>query len=238
MVFTDPPYLMDFNGAIGGDGIENKRHAPIINDKMSKEDGEKFLIDVSKTIRMFCNGAWYVSFYRLGIDDLFRAMAAAGLKWRSLIIWKKNHFNLSASDYKSIYEPIITGYSDDYTPMLYGWNLEHKFHGRKGETDVWEIEIPSVWEINRTKKNDLHPTMKPVELCERAILNSSKRQQIVLDLFGGSGSTLIACEKNKRRARLMELDPKYCDVIIERWQEFTGGKARHEDGRIFNEKGE
>ncbi len=82
-----------------------------------------------------------------------------------------------------------------------------------------------VWFVNKPTKNDLHPTMKPVELVERAVRNSSKSRDIVLDCFGGSGSTLIACEKAGRQARLIELDPKYCDVIVKRWEEFTGKKA-------------
>jgi DNA modification methylase len=86
-----------------------------------------------------------------------------------------------------------------------------------------------VWELKKESKNDYHPTQKPVELPERAITNSSKSGDTILDLFGGSGSTLIACEKINRHARLMELDPKYCDVIIKRWEEFTGKKAIHAD---------
>ncbi len=93
-----------------------------------------------------------------------------------------------------------------------------------------------MWFVNKPVKNDLHPTMKPVELVERAIRNSSKTRDIVLDSFGGSGSTLIAAEKAGRHARLIELDPKYCDVICQRWQSFTGGVARLEsDGRTFEE---
>ena len=91
-----------------------------------------------------------------------------------------------------------------------------------------------MWQIKKPQKNDLHPTMKPVELVERAIRNSSKTQDLVLDPFGGSGTTLMACEKSGRRARLIELDPKYVDVIIRRWQQFTGQEARlQEDAQAF-----
>lgn len=235
MVFTDPPYLMNFTGAVDGAGNTNDRHAPILNDNLSKEDGEVFLRDVATSIRMFCNGAWYVCFYRLGIDKMMNALTSVGLKWRNLIIWKKNHLNLSNSDYKSIYEPIIMGWQSDFEPILYGWNHDHVFHGPKGATDVMEVAVPSVWEIERTKKNDLHPTMKPIALCEAAIMNSSRERQVVLDLFGGSGSTLIAAEKINRQARLMELEPKYVDVIVRRWQEFTGKKATLEaSGATFD----
>ncbi len=236
MVFTDPPYLMNFTGAIDGEGNTRSTHDVIKNDNLSKEEGDAFLRDVATAISQYCSGAWYVCFYRLGIDRLMNAMTDVGLKWRNLVIWKKQRLNLSNSDYKSIYEPIIYGWSSDYEPVLYGWNYKHEFHGSKGATDVIEIQVPSVWEIERTKKNDLHPTMKPVALCEAAILNSSKTNQTVLDLFGGSGSTLIAAEQNQRVARLMELEPKYVDVIVRRWQEFTGKQAKLEaDGRTFDE---
>ena len=232
MVFTDPPYLMNFTGAVDGAGNTNNRHAPILNDNLSKEDGEVFLRDIATSIRMYCNGAWYVCFYRLGIDGMMNALTAVGLKWRNLIIWKKNHLNLSNSDYKSIYEPIIYGWQSDYEPMLYGWNHDHVFNGPKGAVDVVDVAVPSVWEIERTKKNDLHPTMKPVALCEAAIMNSSRERQIVLDLFGGSGSTLIAAERINRLARVMELEPRYVDVIVRRWQEFTGKAATLEAGGL------
>jgi DNA modification methylase len=91
-----------------------------------------------------------------------------------------------------------------------------------------------VWQIKKPAKNDLHPTMKPVELVERAIRNSSKTRDLVLDPFGGSGTTLMACEKSGRRARLMELDPKYVDVIVQRWQDWTGKEAIRADGVSFN----
>ena len=93
-----------------------------------------------------------------------------------------------------------------------------------------------MWFVNKPVRNDLHPTMKPVELVERAVHNSSKRRDIVLDPFGGSGSTLIACEKTGRRARLIELDPRYVDVIVRRWQEWTGKQAtRESDGVAFDD---
>lgn len=235
MVFTDPPYLMNFTGAIDGKGNTRSKHDAITNDNLSKEEGDRFLREVAASIKNYCRGAWYVCFYRLGIDWMMNALTDTGLKWRNLIIWKKNQLNLSNSDYKSIYEPIIYGWQTDYEPVLYGWNIDHEFHGSKGQTDVIEAYVPSVWEIERTKNNDLHPTMKPVELCERAILNSSKRGEIVLDLFGGSGSTLIAAERVGRAARLIELEPKYVDVIVQRWQSYTGQKATHETtGEFFD----
>jgi DNA modification methylase len=105
-----------------------------------------------------------------------------------------------------------------YEPIFYGWTgYNHNFYGGNNGMDIWDIK--------RTAKNDLHPTMKPVELIEKALEDASKSGNIVLDLFGGSGSTMIACEKLSRKSRLMELDPKYCDVIVKRWEDFTGKQA-------------
>jgi len=204
MVFTDPPYLMDFTGAINNDGSKSHSgvHGAIKNDKMSQEDGDKFLFDVVENIKKFSRGAYYISFYRLGLDGLFKAVRDNGLKYKALIVWYKKGGTLSNSDYKSNYEPIV-----------YGWIKDHEFHGGKAEWDFWDIA--------KTKKNDLHPTMKPVELVERAVFNSSKTKQIVLDLFGGSGTTLIACENLSRHSRLMELDEKYAQVIIQRYVDYT-----------------
>lgn len=236
MVWTDPPYLMDFTGAIDGKGNTRSKHKKIANDNLSKDDGEKFLRDFTSQVRAWCQGAWYITFYRLGIDWMFDALKANGLKYRNLVIWKKNQLNLSNSDYKSIYEPMIVGWADDYQPIFYGWNMEHPWYGTKGETDVWEVRLPSIWEIERTKKNDLHPTMKPVELIERSILNSTKNGDVILDFFGGSGSTLIAAARNKRIGRLIELEPRYVDVIVRRWQDFTGQDAILESSQeTFNE---
>lgn len=232
--WMDPPYLMNFTGAIDGNGNTRSKHAKIANDSMSKEDGEKFLRDITTMIKVKVAGSFYVSFYRLGIEWMMRAMTDVGLKWRNLIIWKKNQINLSNSDYKSIYEPVLYGFSDDYHAVLYGWGENHLFRGSKGQPDVMEVGVPSVWEIERTKKNALHPTVKPVALVERSILNSSLPGQTWLDLFGGSGTTLIACQATGRKARLLELEPKYVDVIVRRYAMFTGETPVHaETGEPF-----
>jgi len=209
MIFTDPPYLMDFTGGIHADGSKsfNAKHGSIKNDKMSDEDGNNFLDAINSIIKIKVDGAFYITFYRLGIDKYYASMDRTGLQCRSLVIWDKGNHTLSNSDYMSMYEP-----------MFYGWVNSHKFYGGKNGMDIWRIK--------RTAKNDLHPTMKPVELVEKAILDGSQINAIVLDLFGGSGTTIIACEKNNRSARIMELDPKYCDVIVKRWEDFTGKKAQ------------
>ena len=210
MIFTDPPYNVNY-GSTMKDSI--RYHAgtlggrKIMNDNLG--DGfPQFLTDSLSNLLMFCQGAAYVCMSSSELHTLYSAFIAAGGKWSTFIIWAKNTFTLGRADYQRQYEPI-----------LYGWNADkpHYWCGDRDQSDVWEY--------NKPVKNDLHPTMKPVELVERAVLNSSKSGDIVLDGFGGSGSTLIACEKNNRKARLMELDPKFCDVIVKRWEEYTGRKA-------------
>lgn len=208
MVFTDPPYLMGFEGNVHGDGTKshNAKFGAIKNDKMSREDGDKFILDTFNMIKNFNEGAYYVCFYRLGLDYIFRALDTLDNRYKALIIWNKGNHTLSNSDYMSKYEPIV-----------YGWFNEHNFYGDRSNFDIWDIK--------RTKKNDLHPTMKPVELVEKAMLNSSKKGDIVLDLFGGSGTTLMVSEQLDRNARIMELDPRYVDAIISRWETMTGDKG-------------
>ena len=208
MVFTDPPYLMGFEGNVHADGSKshNAKFGPIKNDKMSREDGDQFILDIFTVIKEFCNGAYYVSFYRLGLDYIFRALDKLNNKYKSLIIWNKGVHTLSNSDYMSKYEPIV-----------YGWFNEHKFYGDRSNFDIWDIQ--------RTQKNDLHPTMKPVALVAKAIQNSSKRGGLVLDLFGGSGTSIIASEQTGRKCYTMELDEHYCDVILQRYINFKGSDA-------------
>lgn len=149
-------------------------------------------------------------------------MEAQNMRWRNLIIWKKEHFNLSPTDYKSIYEPIIHWWADDYQPIFYWWNEEHNFYGRKWESDfINDFQVSSILENQRTRKNDLHPTMKPIELLEKFLNNSTKTGDKVLDLFGWSWSTLIACEKKQRICYMMELTPEYCQTIIKRFHQVT-----------------
>ncbi len=208
MVFTDPPYLMNFEGNVHADGSKsyNAVHGKIKNDDMSREEGDKFIFKIFEIIKQYNKGAYYVCFYRLGLDYIFRALDKLNNRYKALIIWNKGNHTLSNSDYMSKYEPIV-----------YGWFKNHLFYGNRSNFDIWDIE--------RTKKNDLHPTMKPVDLVVQAIKNSSKAEDIILDLFGGSGTTLIAAEQINRKCYMMELDPKYCDVIIKRWETLTGKKA-------------
>ncbi len=224
MVLTDPPYLMNFNWSIWADWKKHwKKHKKIENDDLKWDDGIKFLEDFSRIIKKYCKWSFYIFFYRLWIDKIFKALENVNLRYRNLIIWKKNHFNLSPTDYKSIYEPIVNGWADDYTPIFYGWNAEHKFYWKKNEQDVIDdIQVSSVLENQKTLKNDLHPTMKPISLLEKILNNSSEEWDNILDLFGWSGSTLIACEKKARVCYMMELAPEYVQVIIKRFYDVTG----------------
>jgi DNA modification methylase len=216
MTFCDPPYNVDYANT-PKDKLRGK-HRPILNDNLGG-GFEAFLYDACVNILSVTKGACYVCMSSSELHTLQRAFTAAGGKWSTFVIWAKNTFTLGRADYQRQYEPI-----------LYGWPAGHDRYwcGARDQGDVWFIDKPV--------RNDLHPTMKPVALVERAIRNSSKSRNIVLDPFGGSGSTLIACEKTGRQARLVELDPKYVDTIILRWQEFSGGTATLDgDGRSYEE---
>ena len=215
MVFCDPPYNVNY-GATMKDKLRGTNR-PIANDNLGS-DFEQFLRDACVNMLAVCKGALYICMSSSEIHTLQRVFREAGGHWSTFVVWAKNTFTMGRSDYQRQYEPI-----------LYGWKegAEHFWCGARDQGDVWFIKKPHV--------NDLHPTMKPVELVERAVRNSSKTRDTVLDPFGGSGTTLIACEKAGRQARLVELEPKYCDVIIRRWQEFTGQEAKLDsDGRSYS----
>jgi DNA modification methylase len=215
MVFTDPPYNIGFGGTMSStskDGVlqsyvtENAKHRPIQNDKKSESEFYDFIIEVLSIVQIKCKGAWYISFGSANLHELLRPITDIGMEYKSIVIWVKNQSPMGGGAYRRKYEPIIYG------------NFSSDFYGKPYAED-------DVWEFNRTKKNDLHPTMKPVELVKNALNHGSKSGDVVLDLFGGSGSTMIASEEIGRKACLMELDPKYCDVIVQRWEDFTGKKA-------------
>tara|TARA_R110000772_G_scaffold224959_1_gene335639 strand:- start:218 stop:910 length:693 start_codon:yes stop_codon:yes gene_type:complete len=201
MVFTDPPYLMDFTGGIHADGSKsfNSKHGSIKNDKMNKSEEINFLDAINSNIKLFCDGAFYIFFYRLKLGDYFSSMNRTGLDVRALITWNKGNHTLSNSDYMSKCEHIF-----------YGWVNQHNFYGGNNGVDIWDIP--------RTQKNELHPTMKPISLCEKGINDASKINDKILDLFLGSGSTMVAAHQLNRKCYGLELDPKYCQVIIDRMQ--------------------
>jgi len=215
MVFTDPPYNVNYANT-AKDKMRGTNRA-ILNDNLGDGFYDFLLAALTPTIAN-CRGSIYVAMSSSELDVLQSAFREAGGKWSTFVIWAKNTFTLGRSDYQRQYEPI-----------LYGWPEGATRHwcGDRDQSDVWQIKKPH--------KNDLHPTMKPVELVERAIRNSSRPGNVVLDPFGGSGTTLIAAEKSGRLARLIELDPKYVDVIVRRWQDWTGKQAaRESDGVAFD----
>lgn len=213
MTFTDPPYNVNY--------IQRRRTGPariasITNDNLGAEFGD-FLQSVCERVLAVTRGAVYMCMSSSELHTLHQAFTAAGGHWSTFVIWAKDRFTLGRSDMQRQFEPI-----------LYGWKegQDHFWCGARDEGDVWQVPKP--------KRNRLHPMAKPVCLVERAIRNSSQRGNLVLDPFGGSGSTLIACEKSGRRAAMMELEPKYVDVMIQRWETYTGREAHLEcDGRSY-----
>lgn len=221
MVFTDPPY----NVAYEGRGEKNKL-GKIKNDDMSEDSFEQFCRDFFATYHAVMKplACIYVCHpdSQTGPKLAFEKTFGELFKKSSTLIWVKQSAGMGWQDYRAQHEPI-----------LYGWKEsgsgKHFYCGDRSKTTVWQIGRDA-------QASYVHPTQKPVALPEEAIKNSSKGEDVVLDLFGGSGSTLIACEKTGRVNRSMELDPKYCDVMVIRWQNFTGKKATLDgDGRTFDE---
>ncbi|CAK0765644.1 site-specific DNA-methyltransferase (adenine-specific) [Gammaproteobacteria bacterium] len=216
MIWQDPPYGVNY--ANSAKDKMRGTHRPILNDNLGEDFG-RFLTEALTPALARCDGAIYIAMSSSALDILQTAFREAGGHWSTFIIWAKSSFTMGRADYQRQYEPI-----------LYGW--------REGSTRHWcgDRDQGDVWQIKKPHKNELHPTQKPVELIERAVRNSSRPGDTVLDCFGGSGTTLIAAEKSGRQARLMELDPKYCDVIVRRGQEFTGlTSTRESDGVAFDE---
>jgi site-specific DNA-methyltransferase (adenine-specific) len=206
MVFTDPPYNIGYSGTMSKTtihGVDVKHtttcatYDDIKNDKMNADDFYHFICDILKEIQINCKGAFYICFGSQTLNQLLKPLGDLGIEYKSIIIWKKNQSTISGKDFKSCYEPIVYGRFND---GFYG--------NRFNEEDIWEFQ--------RTLKNDLHPTMKPIPLIENALNKSSKEGMNILDLFLGSGSTMVASHQLKRKCYGMELDPKYCQVIIDR----------------------
>lgn len=261
MVFTDPPYNVDYTGKAG----------KIKNDKMSNDSFSRFLLAAFTQMytAVSSGGGVYVAHADAGLVGIsFRhAFISAGFKLASCLVWRKNAFVIGRADYHWQHEPI-----------LYGWKpgAAHRWYGGRKKTTIQEaaeamsdiiqaadgcyqitigeqvlvisgsdinVEVSpsSVITEDKPLKSALHPTMKPVALVERFLVNSSRPGDIILDPFGGSGTTLISCEKRGRICRTSELDPRFADVIIRRWQEYSGGTAIHaQSGKTFKtcEQGE
>ena len=218
MVFTDPPYNMNY--------ISHDKGG-ILNDNMGEEKFvefcEAFMARLKEGVKT--GGVFYICSGYQSYMPFMYALKTQGMHYAGPIIWVKNTLGMGMNDYRHKHEMIIKVKKEKEPkrkkaqPILYGWN-----GGRHFFTDTHEEA--DVWTISKVASNGmLHPTQKPIALINRAIKNSSRRGETILDLFGGSGATLVAAEKTGRKAYLMELDPKYCDVIIKRWEALSGERA-------------
>ncbi|MBC2722022.1 DNA modification methylase [Desulfosporosinus sp.] len=208
LVLTDPPYNVDYEG-----GTKDK--LKIQNDKMNDDKFLQFLTDAFTRMHEHSKkGAAIYVFHADSEGYNFRnAFKLAGYSLRQCLVWAKNSLVLGRQDYQWQHEPILYGWKD---------GASHVWYGDRKQTTLIKYDKP--------QRNADHPTMKPVGLCGYFIANSSKEGDIVLDPFGGSGSTLMACEQNGRSCYTMEMDPKYCDVIVHRYEELTGQKAQRIGG--------
>jgi DNA modification methylase len=211
MAFTDPPYNVSL-GDHGGQSRDSRRRR-IANDALDPETWEAFVRSWSRLLVESVDGALYVCMSSKEWPLVSRLLAEAGGHWSDTVIWAKDRFVLGRADYQRGYEPI-----------WYGWRegVDHHWCGDRDQSDVWQIARPA--------EAPLHPVMKPLALMERAIRNNSAEDAIVLDPFLGSGSTLIAAERTGRACFGLELDPRYCDVILARWEAFSGDTAVPVDG--------
>lgn len=245
MVWTDPPYNVDYTGKAG----------KIKNDKLSPQQFDTFLrrLLTSASDALCDGGAIYVAHSEAGDGMAFRvAFAAVGFHLSGCLIWRKNQMVMGRSDYHWQHEPILYGWKPTGKHRWYGDRKQTTFFERfAGEVmqrvadDVWQVACgdsilrvsgkdimvedlaSTILSAAKPQKSDLHPTMKPVALVEKMVANSSPRGGLVFDPCGGSGTTLVACERLARRCNMMEYDPGYADVIINRWQDLTGQTAVH-----------
>lgn len=230
MIFTDPPYNVNYGSTknpkygsstrnIWHDGRSDAHKAAIpndaiANDNLSADDWLEFNRKLFTIFKEHCEGDVYM-WGASGPDGMIarRLLVDMGCHWSATIAWIKDSLVLSPANFHRQYEP-----------CFYGWFGKSSFNNSMNSGND-RAGLSDVWSISRPKTSTLHPTMKPVELCEKGVNLSSKQGDVVLDLFGGSGSTLIACERTDRSCYMMELEPHYCDVIIKRWEDYTGEKA-------------
>jgi DNA modification methylase len=206
MAFTDPPYNVDL-GHHGGAARTGRRRT-IANDALPPERWHAFCRAWAQNLLAHVDGALYICMSTREWPTVSRVLGEAGGHWSDTIIWAKDRFVLGRADYQRQYEPI-----------WYGWRegASHYWCGDRDQGDVWTIPRPA--------ESELHPTMKPLALVERAIENSSRPGDLVLDLFLGSGTAVIAAERTERICYGMELDPHYCRIVIARWEAFSGLRA-------------
>lgn len=217
LLLTDPPYNVDYSSkAYGKDkSSKTRKNNQIANDKMTPDEFYKFLLSVFQNAKdnLKDGASFYIWFSDLTTVEFNNAANEAELLVKETLIWEKNNIVLGRQDYQHNHEP-----------CLYGWvkGGSHSWYSDRKQTTVMHFDKP--------QRSDLHPTMKPVALFDYQIKNSTKSGDVVLDLFGGSGTTIMACEQDGRNAYVMEYDPKYVDVIIKRWEDFTGKKAELVEG--------
>lgn len=251
-IWTDPPYNVNYETAAG----------KIANDNLSDAEFRQFLDKVFGCMAdaLKPGAAIYVAHGENEGLNFRAAFIGAGLKLSSVVIWRKDSLVLGRADYQWIHEPILYGWKPGAAHRWFGGRKQTSVSeaGTAGSPFVqrpdgrWQITIgeeqlivdggstvefveDTIMRELRPKRNDVHPTMKPVALIERMLRNSARTGDIVMDPFGGSGSTLMACEQLGMSARLIELDPRYCDVIVNRWQDYSGGLATRHDGLTFEE---
>lgn len=231
MVFTDPPYNVNYGAVLnhpswkrtkdknGNPASRKAGNDQIKNDNLSDEEWTLFVKNYMQNILKYCNGAIYICMSNKEMYSNQRIFIDQGGQWSSFIIWKKDSFVLGMQDYQRQYEPI-----------LYGWKKGAKrfWCGDRNQSDIWEVKRP--------KSSPEHPTMKPIELCGRAINNSSGNNNIIQDLFGGSGSTMVAAQQLGRICYMNELDPKYCQVIIDRMRRLNPEIEVKKNGEVYDEK--
>lgn len=234
MLFCDPPYNVNYGSTMKDSlrhhvSVENAGKK-ILNDNFAtNEEFFNFLRDFLVSVRPFVKGDVYVCMSSSELHTLQRAFMDAGGHWSTFIIWVKDHFTIGRSNYQRQYEPILYGWFEESSHFWSGsrklsdvFKDDDFFTDPKGDVYVrLEAVTTDVWEFPRPKVSKEHPTMKPVALCARGITNSSPDGGLVMDVFGGSGSTLLACEQTNRTCYTMELDPKYCDVIRKRYWAFV-----------------
>ena len=213
LVVIDAPYNVNYEGG-------TKEKLKIQNDPMADGAFYQFLLKAYQNLAAVTKEGAGIYVFHADTEgvNFRRALVEAGWKLAQCCVWVKQTLVLGHQDYQWQHEPI-----------LYGWKpgAAHRWFTDRKQTTVWNFDKPA--------RSPEHPTMKPVDLVSYPILNSSRNGDVVLDTFGGSGSTLIACAKHGREARLLEIDPKYCDVILRRWQEWSGEKAYNEERRSFEE---
>jgi site-specific DNA-methyltransferase (adenine-specific) len=217
MVLTDPPYNVSYQG-----GTKDK--LTIINDSMDNDDFYKFLYDfyTAQSTVLKKGGVIYIWHASSEIINFAKAFVDAGFLLKQQLIWLKSSLVMGRQDYQWKHEPCLEGVNaesweivKEHEPCLYGWKsgAGHYWKGGRKQTTILEFDKPS--------RNGEHPTMKPIALFGLQITNSTKINEIIIDAFGGSGTTMVACEQLKRKSRIIEFDPKYCQVIVDRMKKLN-----------------